>query len=103
MEETRRQAIDRVLRQGPMTVLDISRKIGAPIKTVLADLEHVIRSLRGRGRLVVKDAECISCGFPFKGRKRVETPSRCPRCRSENIRDPEFAIHSDSPEPPPAP
>ena len=95
MAETKRQAIERILRQGPATVPDLARLVGSPVKSVLTDLEHVIRSVKGRGRLVVRDAECLNCGFSFRGRTRVETPSRCPRCRSENISDPAFSVEAD--------
>jgi hypothetical protein len=89
---TRRQEIAQLLRQGRLGVLDLARQVGAPAKSVVADLEHVRRSLAGRERWIVFAAECLSCGFVFKGRDRLNTPSRCPQCRSEQIRDPEFEI-----------
>jgi hypothetical protein len=92
MASTRRQEIARLLRQGRLSVLDIARRFGAPARSVLADLEHIRRGLAAGERWVVSEAECLSCGFVFKGRERLNTPSRCPRCRSEQIRDPEFAI-----------
>ena len=99
MPRTRRQLIADLLREGPITLPDLAREAGAPVKLVRVDLEHVIRSLQGQGqRLIVDDAECLSCGFSFKGRTRVETPSRCPRCRSEQIRDPRFCVDSLSAE-----
>lgn len=94
MPETRRQAIHRLLREGPLTVLDLSRRAHAPVKSVLVDLEHVIRGLKGGERVVVRPAECLSCGFCFKERTRVATPSRCPQCRGESIQDPEFSIET---------
>jgi transcriptional regulator len=94
MAETRRQVIARVLRTGPHTVEDLARKVGAPAKSVLVDLEHVRRSLQVDGRWIAHDAECLSCGFVFHGRERLETPSRCPECRSEDIEDPRFEIAS---------
>ena len=92
MAETRRQAIHRLLREGPVTAFDLSRLAHVPVKSELADLEHVIRSLKGKERLVVRAAECLSCGFAFKERTRVTTPSRCTEFRGESIQDPEFAI-----------
>ena len=92
MASTRRQEIADLLRRGKMGVIDIARCVGAPAKSVLTDLEHIRRGLTARERWVVIDAECLSCGFVFKGRERLNTPSRCPHCRSEQIRDPEFAI-----------
>jgi predicted Zn-ribbon and HTH transcriptional regulator len=91
LASTRRQEIARILRTGPHTVEDLARKVGAPSRSVLADLEHVRRSLRD-GDWIVHEARCPSCGFVFRGRERIQTPSRCPGCRSENIEDPRFEI-----------
>jgi hypothetical protein len=92
MAETRRQCIAEILRRGPITVLHLAREVGAPVKAVVDDLEHVLRSLRGRQTVRVEPAECGECGFVFRGRTRVETPSRCPECRSEDIREPRFWV-----------
>ena len=92
--ETRRQVIARVLRTGPHTVEDLARKVGAPAKSVLVDLEHVRRGLKEGDEWAVTDAVCLSCGFIFRGRERLETPSRCPECKSEDIEDPRFEIAS---------
>lgn len=92
MSETRRQALRRTLAEGPATVLDLSRRLHVPVRSVLADLEHVARGLRAGERLDVREAECLQCGFRFRGRKRFTTPSRCPECRGELIRDPEYSI-----------
>jgi hypothetical protein len=95
MPQTRRQLIADLLRKGPITLPDLAHGVGAPVNLVRVDLEHVIRSLQGKGqRLIVEDAECLSCGFSFKGRTRVETPSRCPHCKSEQIREPRFSFES---------
>jgi hypothetical protein len=37
---------------------------------------------------------CQSCGFTFRDRSRLETPSRCPRCKRERIDEPLFRIES---------
>jgi predicted Zn-ribbon and HTH transcriptional regulator len=92
MASTRRQEIARILRTGPHTVDDLARKVGAPAKSVLADLEHVRRGLKGGDAWRVHEAACLSCGFVFRGRERLATPSRCPECRSEDIEDPRFEI-----------
>ena len=94
MASTRRQQIAEALLDGPLTALEIAARFQAPVKTILADLEHVRRSLGKRGRFVVEPAECLSCSFVFEERARLGTPSRCPRCRSEHIRDPLFSIRA---------
>jgi predicted Zn-ribbon and HTH transcriptional regulator len=42
----------------------------------------------------VEAAGCDACGFTFEGReaRHFYAPSRCPRCRSERIRDPRISI-----------
>ena len=92
MAETRRQTLHRLLRKGPVTVLELSRQAGVPVKSVVADLEHVIRGLKGKERLIVQPSKCLSCGFTFKDGTRLTRPSRCPKCRGESIQEPEFFI-----------
>jgi predicted Zn-ribbon and HTH transcriptional regulator len=45
-------------------------------------------------RLRTEPARCTACGFVFGDRaeRRLHTPSRCPRCRSERISEPRFRI-----------
>lgn len=94
MSSTRRQQIAEFLRHGGLTAPEIAGRIEAPVKSVLADLEHVRRGVKGGEKWVVRDAECLACGFVFKGRDRLNVPSRCPECRSEQIRDGAFEIRA---------
>jgi predicted Zn-ribbon and HTH transcriptional regulator len=73
-------------------VEDIASTVRAPARSVLADLEHVRRGLKAPERWILHQAECQSCGFVFRGRERLNTPSRCPQCKSEAIQDPTFEI-----------
>jgi predicted Zn-ribbon and HTH transcriptional regulator len=90
--QTRRQRIAALLRAGPIAVPEIARLTGASVKGVLADLEHVRRGLDPGEAWAVSPAECSSCGFAFKGRERLDVPSRCPECRSEDIAEARYAI-----------
>jgi len=94
MSSTHRQQIADVLRTGPWTVTEISKKLGMPIKRVVEDLEHVRMSVTHAERWIVKAAECLECGFVFRGRDRLNRPSRCPICRSEDIQDARYEIRS---------
>ena len=91
MASTRRQLIAEALRVAPLTAQDIARRFQVTVKTALDDLEHIRRGTR-TGRFVMEPAECLSCSFAFRDRTRLETPSRCPQCRNEQIREPEFRI-----------
>ena len=90
--QTRRQSLMEMLREGPATVKDLSRRLRVHVKVVLEDLEHVRRSLSGGERLELTPAECLGCGYVFADRKKIETPSRCPRCKKENVSPPEVFI-----------
>jgi predicted Zn-ribbon and HTH transcriptional regulator len=98
MPLTRRQEIAELLRHGALTAPEIARRIGVSVKSVIADLEHVRRSLKGggkdAGKWEARDAECLDCGFVFEGRERLDVPSRCPECKSEAIREAAFEIRS---------
>ena len=94
MAATRRQLIAEALRNRTLTLLEIAARFQAPVKTILVDLEHIQKSLGKAGKLVVEPAQCLACDFLFRDRTRFGTPSRCPRCRSEQIRDPQFSIET---------
>ena len=87
---TIRKEIIQLLSTGEWTAGEISRAVHIPQKEVYLHLEHVMRSLRGTLRMV--PAECLSCGFTFSKRKAVQSPSRCPLCKSEHIKDPAFFV-----------
>ena len=92
---TRRQMIDALLRSGRASVEDLASRTGADVRTVLLDLEHVRRGLAASDRWIAHPAECRACGYVFRDRVRLATPSRCPECRSEDIADPEYEIRAD--------
>jgi len=94
--ETPRQALERHLRrERSLSAGDLARLVGLREPEVVAHLEHLERSLRGRGgRLVVDPARCRSCGYAFPGRRRLGRPSSCPRCRHQRIEPPTFRIEA---------
>ncbi len=57
-------------------------------------LPHVVKSIaRDRTkRFVIDPSKCLDCGFVYRDRTRLTTPSRCPTCRSEAISPPQFGI-----------
>ena len=89
--ETVRAALRRVLAEGFFTTHELSARIGVREKDIAGHLEHLARSLRGAGeRLEIEPAKCLACGFVFRDRARLTTPSRCPRCRDEAIAPPRY-------------
>jgi hypothetical protein len=90
---TVRQDLALALRAGPATARDLSKVVGASEKQVLEHLEHLARSLRGRGaKLVITPSECLDCGFAFSHRDKPARPSRCARCHGSRLTLPGFAI-----------
>lgn len=95
-EMTTRQEIVDILTGRLCTSRDLAESIGISERQVEDHLTHIIRSIaRDRHRrFVLQPASCRSCGFVFRGRMRLTRPSRCPKCRSEGIAFPRFAIEA---------
>jgi len=94
-ELTTRQRIAGLLRGSSMTAGEISRAASVREKEVAGHLAHVARSVSasgGRARFVVEPSKCLNCGFVFRKRERLKTPSRCPICASEEITETRFGI-----------
>jgi predicted Zn-ribbon and HTH transcriptional regulator len=90
---TVREALRQVLTEGPRTARELSARVGVSERDVAGHLEHLARSLKQRGdRFEVEQASCLDCGFVFKDRSRFTRPSRCPRCKSQQLSTPRFAI-----------
>src|ERR671912_2176606 len=88
---TIREAIRRVLAEGFATAREISGRVGVSEKDVAGHLGHLARSFKAAGeRLEIEPAQCLACGFVFKDRTRLTTPSRCPRCKDEGTVPPRF-------------
>lgn len=89
---TIRQAIKDLLLEQPFSALEISQRISLPEKEVLGHLRHIARAPGPGFHFQVQPSVCKKCGFIFKKRDRLTTPSRCPRCRHQSIRRPRFHI-----------
>jgi hypothetical protein len=93
--ETLRRAILRHLEEEPLTARELSARVHIREREVIPHLEHLERSLRrSESRLVFDAAECLSCGYEFRGRRRLTRPSACPRCRAQHIASPVFRVES---------
>jgi predicted Zn-ribbon and HTH transcriptional regulator len=89
---TWRQAIKEILQTETLSSLELSQRLSLPEKEVLEHLAHLARAPGQGYRFQVTPAVCKHCGFAFKKRERLTTPSRCPLCRHEAIRRPQFAL-----------
>ncbi len=89
---TLRQAIRELLLEQPLSALELSQRLALPEKEVVDHLEHLARAPGPGLKFRLQPAECKLCGFAFRKRQRLTTPSRCPRCRGQSIRRPRFFL-----------
>ncbi len=89
---TLRKKIAKALEEEYLDLREISKLFGTNENEVLDHLQHIAKSLRPK-RLIVDAARCKQCGFTFKKRTRLNTPGRCPVCKSESISPPRFKIN----------
>ena len=86
--KTLRKEIIALLCDGEWTAQEISQAVHIAQKDVYGHLEHIQRSLRSS--FMIKPAECLACGFTFTKRTSVRSPSRCPLCKNEHIKEPHY-------------
>ena len=89
--QTLRKRIAGTLEKESLDVREISQRFGLKEKDVVDHLKHIARSVHGK-RFVMEPASCGECGFSFRKRERLNTPSRCPICKNEQILSPRFQI-----------
>ncbi|OGP66540.1 MAG: hypothetical protein A2169_14400 [Deltaproteobacteria bacterium RBG_13_47_9] len=89
---TLRKKIAEALEEESLDLREISKRFGIKEREVLDHLNHIVRSIRPR-RLTSEPASCQRCHFSFKKRTRLNTPSRCPVCKNEQISPPRFKIN----------
>jgi transcriptional regulator len=91
---TRRERIIELLELGKYTPKDLARLLEVKVVEVLDDLEHVRKSI-GK-KLEIVSAFCSACEYTFEDRKRLNTPSRCPKCRAERVSGPWLTIEPEA-------
>ena len=85
--QTVRKQIISLLCEEELTSFDISRLVHIPEKDVADHLGHIHRSIGSMGKkLLIEPYSCMSCGYQFKKRDRLDRPGRCPQCKSSHIR-----------------
>ncbi len=88
---TLRQKMIELLKVRPWDAGGLSRALGITQRMVEAHLRHVAQSVEAQGlKFVISPSQCRDCEFTFSDRSRTTKPSRCPKCRSEQIAPPAF-------------
>jgi predicted Zn-ribbon and HTH transcriptional regulator len=91
---TSRQQIMDLIEGQARTSRELAHALAISEREVESHLAHIARSvMRDRARrFLIEPAACATCDFVFRDRTRLTRPSRCPRCRSEHLSAPRFAI-----------
>ena len=87
-----RRDLIHVLLDRSLTLPQIAREMGEPLKDVEDALRHLLRSLKHTEYVAeVVPAECRKCEFEFSTEKLLK-PSKCPKCYSTWIYPPQIGI-----------
>jgi hypothetical protein len=98
MNQTRRKEIIEVLEKEKLTVKQLADLFQVEVRFILEDLRHISQSLKPMHKKIEQlFPVCNSCGFVFRSRKKFSRPSKCPKCRSEDITEPVYWIKVNKP------
>ncbi|UIO98448.1 transcriptional regulator [Halobaculum sp. CBA1158] len=92
-ERTTRERIADALRAQPRDASALAAEFDVTRAAVYDHIEHVSRSVPEGQQLLVAPPECRDCGFDGFD-DRINTPSRCPKCKGENVEEPTFVIEA---------
>jgi len=88
---TRREEIIEVLEKRAITVQELATLFRVELADILEDLEHIKLSIKPE-KLKIEPPYCKYCSFIFRERKKLKTPTKCPKCRKEWIHAAMFSI-----------
>lgn len=93
-ERTPRQRIIDLITGTRLSSYQLAQMLGIRERQVEEHLAHVVKTMaRDKARRFILDPACCQdCGFVFRDRTRLTSPSRCPKCRSESIAVPRYGI-----------
>ncbi len=90
---TIRQQIISLLENNDHDAREVSQLLRISEKEVYSHMTHIEKTAAAKGKkLLIIPSSCLSCGYTFKKRNRPGRPGKCPRCKSERIRNPRFSI-----------
>jgi predicted Zn-ribbon and HTH transcriptional regulator len=97
---TPRQHVKDLLMATPLSSRQLAKIVGITEREVEDHITHIIKSVaRDRSlRFNLEPCECRHCGFAFRDRSKITRPSRCPRCHSEDITEPQYSIERYGPQ-----
>ena len=90
---TRRREMIELLEKEKTTAKQLADLFRVDMKFVFEDLKHISQTVKiHHKKLKIEPAVCNVCGYVFKERERLSRLTKCPKCRSEDITEPEFYI-----------
>ena len=92
MMRTYRQRIVELISGDARTLIELSAELHLSVKEVLHHLTHVQKSIRPPFRFVLEPARCLECGFVFEDRRKLNPPSKCPKCKGTHLQDPRYGV-----------
>jgi predicted Zn-ribbon and HTH transcriptional regulator len=91
MEPTTRERIAEQLRNEAATASALAAHVDTARSAVYDHLRHVAQSVGDDEQFLVSPPTCRDCGFDGFD-DRLNHPSSCPECRSEDVAEPAFRI-----------
>ena len=81
------------LRHHVLTARELSVEFGIMQNEVYDHLKHIEKSMhKKKEKFKMIPSECLSCGFVFAKRHRLQRPGKCPICKKQQITEPRFSI-----------
>lgn len=87
---TRRQEIIALLHENAISAQDLANFYKVELWEIIEDLEHIKLTIKHKLKII--PAKCNHCGFVFKERSKIKKPSKCPKCKYEDIKPALFKI-----------
>jgi predicted Zn-ribbon and HTH transcriptional regulator len=88
---TEREQITELLKKEKYSIQQLANMFRAEVHRIEEDLQHIEKSIKPK-KLKREPAFCKHCGFVFKGRSKINVPSRCPKCKSEWVQGASYWI-----------
>jgi len=90
---TKRQEIIHFLTQADFSARELSKATSTREKDVYDHLHHIEKSAKNLPyKFKITSAQCLSCDFVFKKRDRLTRPSKCPKCKNQQIEPARFQL-----------
>ncbi|PIN78952.1 hypothetical protein COV16_05290 [Candidatus Woesearchaeota archaeon CG10_big_fil_rev_8_21_14_0_10_34_8] len=80
---TRRKEIIEILKKHKISVQELTNIYKTEISEIMEDVDHIKTSFKQKFK--TKPPQCNFCGFVYKERSKIKKPSRCPKCKHEDI------------------